>query len=131
MAVTLETAARNAACDAIVDLVDGGAGAGVLEFKTSGGTSTKGNGQVCEMTLNDPAFGAASTGVATLDVDPAISDTNADGGTTTKAYFYDSNNNPLFSCTVSTSGADINLSNNVITAGETVTITSLTVTVPA
>ncbi len=33
MAVTLETSARNAACDAIVDLVDAGAGAGTLSLK--------------------------------------------------------------------------------------------------
>lgn len=130
MGVLLETASRNAACNAIVDQLDGTA-AGVLEFKTAAGTSTKGNGQVCEMTLNNPAFGAAATGVATLDVTPSIQDTNADGGTTTKAYFYDSGNNPYFAGDVGTTGASINLSNNVISAGETVTITSLTFTVPA
>ena len=87
MAVTLETTARDASCNAVVDLCDAG-GAGTLEFKTSGGSSVKGNGQVCEMVLNDPAFGASSTGVTTMDVDPAIEDTDADGGTTAKAYFY-------------------------------------------
>lgn len=129
MAVTLQTAARNAACDAIVDLIDAGSGAGVLEFKTSGGTSTKGNGQVAELTMSDPAFGAASTGVATAN---AISDdTNADGGTTTQAYLYDSDNNPILSCSVGTGDADINLSSVAIGAGDTVSVTPLTVTVPA
>lgn len=129
MAVTLQTSARNAACDAIVDLVDAGAGAGTLEFKTSGGTSTQGNGEVATLTFSDPAFGSASTGVATASA--ITSDTNATGGTTTQAYFYDSNGNPVLACSVGTSGSDINLSNNVVVAGETVAITSLTVTVPA
>ena len=33
MAITLSTAARNAACDAVVDLIDAGAGAGKLRIK--------------------------------------------------------------------------------------------------
>ena len=130
MAVTLETIARDASCNAVVDLCDAG-GAGTLEFKTAGGTSVKANGQVCEMVLNSPAFGASSTGVATLDVDPAIEDTNADGGTTTKAYFYNNADAPLLTCSVGTSGEDINLTSVIIAAAETVTITSLTYTVPA
>ena len=127
----LETAARNAACNAIVDLPDAGTAAGALEFKTAAGTSVRANGQVCTMTLNNPAFGAAATGVATLDVTPSIQDTSADGGTATKAYFYDSANNPYFAGSVGTTATDIIMSNNVIGAGDTVTITSLTVTVPA
>ena len=129
MAVTLETNARNAACDGIVDLVDGGAGAGTLEFKTAGGTSTAGNGEVATCTFSDPAFGAAATGVATANA--ITDDTNATGGTTTKAYFYDSNSAAILQCAVGTSGSDINLSSTVIGAGDTVSISSLTVTVPA
>lgn len=129
MAVTLQTSARNAACDAIVDLIDGGAGAGTLEFKTSGGTSTQGNGEVATLTFSDPAFGAAAGGVATASA--ITSDTNATGGTTTQAYIYDSNGNPILSCSVGVGSGDIQLTNNVIAATETVAITSLTVTVPA
>ena len=131
MAVTLETIARNAACNAVVDLCDGGTGAGALEFKTSGGTSTKGNGQVCDMAFNNPAFGAAATGVATMATGTAVEDTNADGGTTTKAYWYDGDDAPILTCSVGTSGEDINLTSVIIAATETVTITSMTYTVPA
>lgn len=128
MAVTLETIARDAACNAIVDLCDVG-GTGTLEFKTSGGTSTKGNGQVCELPFSATAFGASSTGVATAAA--ITSDTNADGGTTTKAYFYDGANAPILTCSVGTSGQDINLSSVIIGAGDTVAVSALTVTVPA
>lgn len=123
MSVTLETSARNAACNAIVDLVDAGSGAGTLEFQTSGGT------EVATCTFSDPAFGNASTGVATASAITA--DSSATGGTTTKAVFKDSDGTAVLTCSVGTSGADINLTNNVIAASESVSITSLTVTVPA
>lgn len=120
---TLSTAARNAACDAIVDLIDGGAGAGLLVFRTSGDT------EVATLTFSDPAFGAASTGVATASA--ITSDTSATGGTTTKATFETSAATVILTATVGTSGSDINLSSTSIGAGDTVAVSSLTVTVPA
>lgn len=126
---TLEIVARNAACDAVVDLVDAGAGAGTIEFKTSAATTVAGNGEVATVTFSDPGFGASASGVATASA--ITSDTNATGGTTTKATWYDSNSDPKLTCTVGTSGSEINLSNNVVGAGDTVSISSLTVTMPA
>lgn len=124
MSVTLTTAARNAACNAIVDLIDAGSGAGTLVFVQSDGST-----EVATLTFSDPAFGNASTGVATASA--ITSDTSATGGTTTIALLKDSDGTEVLRCSVGTSGADINLSNNVIVAGETVAVTSLTVTVPA
>jgi hypothetical protein len=129
MGVTLETVARNAACNAVVDLCDAGSGAGKLQIKTSAGTSTFDNGRVATLTFSDPAFGNASTGVATASA--ITSDTNAAAGTAAKAYFYDSDNTPILSCAVGTSGSDINLSSVSIGSGDTVSISSLTVTMPA
>ena len=123
MAVTLETSARNAACNAIVDLIDAGAGAGTLEFQTSGGT------EVATLTFSDPAFGNSATGVATASA--ITSDTNATGGTTTKAVFKDSDGTAVLTCSVGVGSGDIQLTNNVIAATETVAVTALTVTVPA
>lgn len=120
---TLETIARNAACDAIVDLIDAGAGAGTLVFQTSGDV------EVATLTFSDPAFGAASGGTATA---AAISpDTSATGGTVAQASAFDSNATKVIEFTVSTSGADINLSSLTIGAGDTVSMSSLTVTMPA
>ena len=124
MSVTLTTAARNAACNAIVDLIDAGAGAGTLIFVQSDGST-----EVATLTFSDPAFGNAATGVATASA--ITSDTSATGGTTTIALLKDSDGTEVLRCSVGTSGADINLSNNVIAASETVAVTSLTVTVPA
>lgn len=120
---TLSTAARNAACNAVVDLIDAGAGAGVLVFRTSGDV------EVATLTFSDPAFGNASTGVATASA--ITSDTSATGGTTTKATFEDSTAAIVLTATVGTSGSDINLSSTTIGAGDTVSVSSLTVTQPA
>lgn len=126
MAVTLTTAARNAACNAIVDLVDAGAGAGTLEFQTSGGV------EVATLTFSDPAFGNAATGVATASA--ITSDTSATGGVTTKALLKDSDGTEVMqgSVTASGGGGDITLAGGTtIGAGATVAVSSLTVTVPA
>lgn len=117
------TAARNAACNAVVDLLDAGAGAGALVFRTSGAS------EVATLAFSDPAFGNAATGVATAS---AISpDTNATGGTTDRATLEDSDANTVLTASVGTSGEDINLSSVVIGAGDTVSMSSLTVTMPA
>jgi len=59
MAITLSTAARNAAADAVVDLIDGGTGAGNLVFQTSGDV------EVATLAFSATAFGGASSGTAT------------------------------------------------------------------
>lgn len=120
---TLTTAARNAACDAIVDLIDAGAGAGTIELQTSGDV------EVATLTFSDPAFGAASTGVATASA--ITDDSSATGGTMAKAVFKDSNGTEVLTATVGTSGADINFTSLTVAATEAVSISSLTVTVPA
>lgn len=121
-AVTHATAVRNAIADAVVDSVDAGASAGTLEFQTSGDV------EVCTLTFSDPAFGAAASGTATANA--ITSDTNCTGGTIAKFVVKDSNGNTIFSGSVGTSGADINLSAVVISAGQTVSLTSLTYTAP-
>jgi hypothetical protein len=120
---TLATAGRNAACNAVVDLIDAGSGAGSLVFRTSGDV------EVATLTFSDPAFGNAATGVATASA--ITSDTSATGGTTTKATLQDSDSNIVITATVGTSGSDINLSSTVIGATDTVAVSSLTVTMPA
>lgn len=125
----LENATRSAACDAIVDLVDGGAGAGTLEIK-SADSSVAGTNEVATLTFADPAFGNASNGVASL-ASAMTDDTNATGGTAATFTIFDSNSVAILRGTVGTSGADINISSTTIGAGDTVSISALSVTVPA
>ena len=121
MAVILETVARNAACDAVVDLLDGG----TIEFQTSGSV------EVATLTLGTPAFGAASVGTATAN---AIgSDTSATGGTISKAVFKNAATAAQFTVSVTATGGggDIELSSVSIGSGDTVAISSYTHTQPA
>ena len=63
MAITLTTAAQNAAADAILGLIDAGAGAGTIELKSAAST-VAGTNEVATLTFSDPAFGAAASGTA-------------------------------------------------------------------
>lgn len=120
MALTHPASVRNSLADLVVDLIDAGAGAGTLEFQTSGDV------EVATLTFADPAFGAASAGVATANA--IVDDTNATGGTIAKFVVEDSNSTEVFRGTVTATsgGGDIELSSVVISAGQTVSVSSLT-----
>lgn len=121
--MTLENAVRSLACDAIVDSIDTGAGAGTLKFETSG------DAEIATLTFSDPAFGAASNGVATASA--ITSDTTATGGTVAQASVYTSDPTKRWEWDAGTSGTSIIISSTSVGAGDTVSMSSLTVTVPA
>lgn len=120
MAVTHPTAIRTLVADLVVDQLDLNTPPAKLVFQTSGGTA------VATLTFSNPAFGSASSGVATASA--ITSDTNAAGGTTTKAELRQGGATPVILCSVTNTGGggDIQLSNTVIGAGQTVSISSLT-----
>jgi hypothetical protein len=126
MAITLTAAARNAACDAIVDLVDGGSSdsTGDLVLMTAGDV------EVATLAFSNPAFGASSAGVATASA--LSNDTSATGGTATKCKVVDRDNVTVWEGTVGItgSGEDVELASNIIGAGDIVAVTSCTFTMP-
>jgi hypothetical protein len=126
MAITLTAAARNAACDAIVDLVDGGSSdsTGDLVLMTAGDV------EVATLAFSNPAFGASSAGVATANA--LSNDTSATGGTATKCKVVDRDNVTVWEGTVGItgSGEDVELASNIIGAGDIVAVTSCTFTMP-
>ena len=129
MAVTLTTAARNAACDAIVDLLDGGSGdaTGDIKFYTSGASTL-----LCTNNMAATAFGSASTGVATAGtIAQGTVSGSSNPSTIALALFCNKSNTEIFRCAVGTSGSDINLSAVAVNNGDTIDVTSLTFTVPA
>lgn len=121
MALTHTTAIRNQLADLVVDAIDGGT------TDTTGDLVIMAAADAEVATLSwtaTPAFGAAASGTATMN---AINDdTSATGGTAIAFKFQNRDNTEIFRGSVSTSGADLNLSSTSIGAGDTVSITSFT-----
>lgn len=136
MATRLPTATRNAACDAVVDLFDAGSGAATLKIYSGSQPATANDAAsgtlLATVTLGDPAFGAASAGVATLAGTP-LSGTGVAAGTAGWARLADSTGATVLdgSVTATGGGGQVELATTTISVGVTVQITSGTVTMPA
>lgn len=134
----LATAAQNAACNAVVDALDGGSAAGTIKVydgsqPANANTAVSSQTLLATFTLSSTAFGSASSGVATLASTP-LSATAAATGTAT--WFRAASGGTggvgtVFDGSVGTSSADLVLNTTSITSGNTVQITSGTVTCPA
>jgi hypothetical protein len=126
MALTHSTTARDAATNAVVDLLDGAASK--LVFRV-GGTLGSPGAIAATLTFSTPAFGASSAGTATAGAIAA--DTNAAGNAAavTTASLQTSGGVIHIYCNVAASGSDINMANGlVIAAGDTVSCSSMTYT---
>lgn len=133
---TISAAAANAACNAIVDLIDASSPTpGTFKIiqnnqaqPASPDVSLTGTVLVT-ITLSDPAFGVASSGTATASGTPK---TQAASNTGTAAWFRVSNGSgtAIIDGDVSTSGADLNLNSTSIQSGADVELTSWTFSVP-
>ncbi len=124
MAVTHSTTARDAATDAVVDLLD--AASSKLVFRLAGTLGAPGTA-VATLTFATPAFGASSSGVATAGA--ITSDTNATGNASAVANAsLETNGGTIhIHCAVAASGSDINMTNGLVVAnGDTVSCSSLT-----
>jgi hypothetical protein len=141
MATRISLAARTAAAGAIAALVDGGSGPGRVRIYTGGqpagpGTAPTGT-LLAEFTLSDPALTTAS-GVATLDVTPAVTATGVAAGTAGWFRILDSTEAAGTglgvwdgSVTATGGGGDLTLATTTVSIGLTVEITALTLTMPA
>lgn len=127
MAVTHSTTARDAATNAVVDLLDGAGSQ--LVFRISPSSVGSPGTAVATLTFSTPAFGASSSGTATAGA--ITSDTNATGNASPVAYasLQTSGATIHIHCEVAASGSDINMSNGLTVAnGDTVSCSSLTYT---
>ena len=123
MAVTLSTTGRNLLCDAFVDALDGG----TIKFRETNASGTV----LAVLTFGTPAFGAAAAGVATANAITADSSADQTGTAAAATIHQAAGDTQLCSCSVSTSGADINLDSTSIVQTQEVGLDSLTITVPA
>lgn len=125
MAVTHPTAVRDSICNHVVDQLDEGTPPGTLVFQTSGDV------EVATLTLANPAFGASSGGTATAGTITA--DSSATGGTIAKARLKNAAGTDKIICSVTATGGggDITFNSVVVSAGQQVSVTSLTYSAPA
>lgn len=125
MAVTHSTTARDAATNAVVDLLDGAGSK--LVFRISPSSVVSPGTAAATLTFATPAFGASSSGTATRTAS-ITSDTNATGNASPVAYatLETSAGTVHIHCAVAASASDINLTNGLtINAGDTVSCSSL------
>jgi len=129
--VIISDAVCSAMCDAFVDLLNTGH---IRMYDTpqpdGPGTAISTQTLLAELDFANPAFGAASSGVATAETITGETDA-PDTGTVAWARFVQSDDTAVLDCTVGTSGCDINLNAVAIVEHATVDITALTVTQPA
>lgn len=125
MAVTHSSTVRTDVADFITAKLDVG-GAGNIQFQSAGSTA------IAALTFATTAFAAASGPSSTSNTITA--DTNAVGGTITKAALRTNGGSTILACSVTSSGGggDIELGSVVISAGQTVDLDGgLTYTAPA
>ena len=123
MAVVYSTAAKTARLNAVVTAIDAGTPASTIEIGTTGFAST-----LVVINLANPSA-TVSGDVLTFDFDPDVTGTAAATGVAALARVKDGNGVIVVSgLTVGTSGTDVILDNTSITTGQTVTLTTGTIT---
>jgi hypothetical protein len=137
MTIRLSVAARDAAANSVADFVDAGAGSGLLRVYTgtqpaSADVAATGT-LLATFTTNDPAFGASTTGTASLIVTPAVSTTGVAAGNAGWFRLLDSTGATILdgSVTASGGGGDLIMSTVTVSIGLTLQLTAGTITMPA
>lgn len=137
----IAVSARNAMCDALVDLVDGGASAGHLFIRTGSAPATPATADsgtlLADITLQDPAFDIAGSGGGNADGESVLlgvplSDTSADAtGTAGHFRIKDSNSVTIIQGTCGQGSGELSFDNASIVATGVVSVTSLSIVCPA
>lgn len=135
MAIKIGTGARDAATNGIVDRLDAGAGAGIVRVYTGAPPATPQAAVtgtlLVAFVLSDPAFGAASAGVATGSGLPKTG-TGLAAGTAGWFRAVDSDGTGVWQGTVTATGGggDMTMDTTTVSVGLTVNLTALSYTTP-
>jgi hypothetical protein len=125
MSVVYDVALKNTRMSAVVSAIDNG-GAGSLIFGASGGFT--GGNLLATITFNSTC-GTVSGGVLTFSGTPLVDSSASNTGTATQAEVEDGVGHVVISgLTVATSASDIVLSSTSIVAGQSLTLTSASIT---
>ena len=125
----LETTMRDYLANAFDDACNaGGTDNGYIVFAEE--TTAEAALATCEAATT--MFNASASGAITLDTGTAVEDTNTSAGDIGNCYIYNGNDEKVASLGCHTTGTpDITVSSLTLGAGETMTVTSLTITVAA
>lgn len=132
----ISTAARNAACDGIVDLCEGGTPPATIGVRTGAPPTNPGDADsgtlLATLTCSNPAFGAAAAGVATANAITDDSSADASGDAGHFRVYQGGGSTVIMQGTAgeAADSPDMTFDNKSIVAGGTVSISSFTVTVP-
>lgn len=137
MATRISTAAAAAACNGVVDSLDGGS-PGYIEIRTGSQPATVGTAAtgtlLGTLTLSNPAFGNATTASPAVATANAITSDSSADATGTAGWFraYTSGGTGVIdgSITATGGGGDLTLDSVSIVAGGVIAITSWTVSHP-
>ncbi|MBI5136895.1 MAG: hypothetical protein HZA24_06100 [Nitrospirae bacterium] len=139
MSININTALRNALLDGVLNTHTGNifdGGTAVLELWTTAYSASSAGGaltgtMLCSIALPAAAFGAAATGAAALSA--AISAAAGATGTAATARLRDATSTHVLDGNVTATGGGgfLELSSTAITSGGTVTVNSLSLTMPA
>ena len=132
-------AAAKAMCDALVDQIDAGAAAGTLEIRTGAPPTLPANADtgtlLGTLTFSDPAFGNAtnadpSVATASSISSDLVADASGDAG---HFRVKDSNGVVVFQGTAGEAGdtPDMVFGEKSIVAGGTISVSSMTVSIPS
>ena len=128
MAITYNDTLKTTRMTAVVTAIDAGSGAGTIEICTANYAAV-----IVTIALNDPcgAVGGAGTVVLTFDNTPAPAGVASLAGTNTAAIARIKDSNAVIianGLTVGVGTGDVQLNSTSITQGQTVTLTSATIT---
>ena len=135
--VHLSAATRNAAANAVVDLIDAGAGDGTIKIydgtaPATADTAVSTQNLITTHNFADPAFGDAAAGVVTAGtVDDGTAPGTGGPWTAAWARIADSNGDEVMDVDVGTSGTTLILNTVTITDGATISVTGGTFTMPS
>ena len=131
MAITLSTAAKDAACNAVVDLIDLGATDATGDVTINADNAGVPGAALVTINLQNPAFGNSANGTASAAGLP-LSGTVATAGTAAWFVVRDRNNAEVFHGTVTATGGggDMTISSTTLAANDTVQINTFDVTMP-
>lgn len=137
MTIHAKSTVRNAMLDTLDDAANGGSSFAVIEIRTgtqpANADAADAGTVLATFTCTDPAFKAASGGSIELNTDTDLTATAGNSGTATHARMKDSSGAVILDGSVglSGSGAEFIITSTSIVSGQTVTLTSGTVSLPA